>query len=148
MRQESILAIIALLALAAGSCRAASDQGIVIEVTSDTFTINGMRGKTTYKVCPELLTNTPYAENRFAPSAKFTDVKTGRKVGIEFYWNRCHWNGDWICTRIEVFPTEKEKENAKRKEEEEKENAIKKRQEMLDQEKGDFNFAVIGTGKG
>ena len=148
MWQESILAIIALLALAGRSCRAASDLGVVLEVTSDTITIGGNSGKATYKVCPELLTNVPQRGNRFWRPAKFTEVRKGYRIGVEYYDLR----GDRICTEIEIIPTEVENENARKKADEENENARKKRQEgrdqKLDHEKGDFNFVETGTGKG
>ena len=111
MPQRTLSAIIVLFVGAAGPALAASQAGIVLEVTSDTITIKGENRTATFKVCAELLTNSVPFGNRTARSAKFTEVKKGSKIRIEFV-NR---NGEWVCTWIEVYQTEQEKENEKDK---------------------------------
>jgi len=108
-----LLALVLLLVPFAGEAGAAVDDGIVLEVSSDSFKLRGEKATTTFKVSNELLTNTFAVQDGFMPSAKFTDVKKGCKIEVEFE-NR---NGDWVCTWIRVYPTEKDKAGEGSKEE-------------------------------
>jgi hypothetical protein len=78
------LAIILSLTVVAGTSFAAVDEGVVLEVTTDTITLKGDKATTTYKVSNELLTNTVLPNRQGGYTSKFTDVAQGCTISVEY----------------------------------------------------------------
>ena len=95
-----ILTIVFLLT-ALAEVSLADDTGTVVEVTPDGFKIQQGGIKTqAFVASNELLTNTISGSFPFSRGPnKFTDLKKGAKVYVEYY-NR---NGDQICTAIRLL---------------------------------------------
>jgi hypothetical protein len=103
-----LLASALVLTVVAGTAPAASDRGIVTEVTKDRITIQNDDGQTTtYKVAEDLVNNTRKKFRAGYPN-KLSEVSQGCKIEVEYKKQA----GDWVITDIEVKeekPKEKDK---------------------------------------
>lgn len=97
--QRGVTAAIAVLACTEGLCQAGWYRGVVLKVSEDEITISGAYGQATFGISPELLTNTPPPGWRQASSARFTDVRKGQEIDVEFYLS----NDRWICGCITII---------------------------------------------
>ena len=97
--RRCFLALTLLLTALVGQTLAGAQYGVVLAVTPTTITIDGLTETATYVVSNELLTNSvPQDAHEKCYGGKFSDVKTGCKIRIE-YENR---GGVEVCTHIKI----------------------------------------------
>jgi len=111
---------------------AALGEGVVEEVTDDTIKLREEKRTNIYRVSDELLTNTGRPEHDLGFGSRVTEIKRGDKIQI-LYFNR---GGNLICYLIQILAHPAEEKGGKEKE------------EMPQQEKGDFNFGKTGDRSG